>query len=528
MRDMRWMLLLLVLCSIALLAACSDDSGEGDGDETEADVTFATAGEALTIDSSDAKAEFQVIPFWLAEEESMTGYSLSKSEAAKKGRFRQAESFATKRPDWITPARHERIVTRAAWSRKMREAESRILSEGSYSAEQIEQAARLRGKKSAECGATEVVRGGECKNEFGLRFMDFDGEITDLTVRIKGKGEHVAVAVDVDDTVSQADIDEIVSRFDDIVYPRTHFFFGESLIGNVDYVDRDQDGLRLVVLSNLVNDSGAVGLFNPFDFAAGTLNTSDILWVVVPDDDNPMESVLGTVAHEYFHMVLFGVKKAKFKADETVWLNESLAHTAEDLSGFGIDNVDTALAFLENANSVSMAFSGDDIEARGMGFLFVRYLFEQKGGVTYGKNSGSELTDKGGAAFLTSLVHTNKTGFEALNAALKSNWGDSFKHWLAAVALAGRPIANDSRYKYQALYDDPLTGQKIGVCTNCTRKNLDGDDLRFSGFECPAFSDGHEGTLQAVGLDCVAVKGSTVLDTQGDEDGVEFVLVRVK
>ena len=59
----------------------------------------------------------------------------------------------------------------------------------------------------------------------------------------------------------------------------------------------------------------------------------------------------------------------------------------------------------------TLLFTTDDITGRGMAFLFVRYLFEQKGAVTYasdGTLSGS------GTAFLQKLHTSSKQGTEAV------------------------------------------------------------------------------------------------------------------
>ena len=528
---------LIALCCLAMLLIClmSACGALENDDNTPASVESVAAGEQVQLAFSQGNEAYRIIPYWTSTEESLTGYSLTTGEgaaaedSAANARLRGESRFATSRPAWISEIRYNRALKRQAWSDKMRSLEREISAAGLVKAEDFESQA-LRAKTSSECGALELARGDECQNEIDLKFMDFEGDITDFTGQVKGKGEHCSVVVDSDDNVSQSDIDAIIDSFDNVIYPRNHFLFGEATVDGTNYVDRDADGLVMIVLSSMVNESGAVGQYNPSDFVPDALNTSDILYVVVPDSDNSLDSVFGTVAHEYFHMIMFGVKRVKYKADETLWLNESTAHLAEDCSGFGIDNVETALSYLDAVPDYSMAFSGDDLEARGMGFLFMRYLYEQMGGVEYSTTDGGDLTDLGGAEFLTKLVRSNKTGFTVLDAALGESWKDSFFDWLAAVTLDDLPIADDPRYQYQDLYNDPLTGQKIGVCTNCSRKSGDGSNVTYAGLACQPYKSGMDGLVNATGADCVAVSGSgdLFIDTQADEDSLMFGVVRVK
>ncbi|RJO66650.1 MAG: hypothetical protein C4523_11810 [Myxococcales bacterium] len=540
-----WRIGLFMFAVLAIsMAGCSSEGdeesdGDSDGDVVPADVKDYAAGETMDLSFAEGSEEYRVVAYWAAEEESTTGYTLSTTAAEgadePAARLRGGSKFAQQKPAYLSDARYRRMLRRLDWDRKLRADEKRIIEEGLVTAEDLRLAKRP--KLSSECGENELARGADCLSEFDLKFMDFEGGLTDLTVAVRGKGEHVSVVVDTEDTdsVSQEDVDAIVENYDNVIYPRDHFLYGASVFEDLDYTDRDQDGLHMIVLSHLVNDSGAVGLFNPADFLgqnqSGATNTSDILWVVVPDAENSLDSVYGTVAHEYFHMIMFGVKGLKFSKSETLYLNESLAHLAEDASGFGIDNIDVVAAYLGNTE-YSWAFSGDDVEARGIGFLFMRYLFEQQGAVEYGESSGSDLTDKGGAEFLQLMIATDKVGFEAVTGALGEDWSAQFGNFLAAVSLDDLEIANDPKYRYGALYDDPITGQQIGVCTNCTRANGAGDSLELAGLAYEDYSDGYEGLVTATGASVVGVTGdadTAIVGTPEDETaGLRFLVVRVK
>lgn len=515
----------------SILPGCAEEDEETNqngsgGDAPPLFVESYAAGEEIPLSFETGNEEYNVIAYWTAEEDATVGFTISEAGGGSEAVAKQKRAILPARPAWMPQARYRKLQRRFLWDNKMRRFEKQLLAEGLLGEHLIRRIKRA--KLSAECGALEVARGDECLNELELGFKDFDGEVTDITVEIKAKGEHCAVAVDVDDSVSQEQIDQVVRQFDNVIYPRNHFIYGETVFDGSDYTDRDQDGLHLIVMTSLVNDSGAVGFFNPGDFV-GQPNTSDILWVVVPDAQNPLESVFGTVAHEYLHLMVFGVKFVKHRVDESLWLNESMAHLAEDASGYGIDNIDTVALYLESANDYTWAYSGDDVEARGMGFLFLRYLFEQKGAVSYDPADGSKLTDNGGASFLRDLLATSDTGFSAVDKALGGDWSEHFFSFLAAVSRDTTGAEESAEYSFKDPYTDPISGQQIGVCTNCTRKNAMGQSVPFTGPAAQSFSGEFDGVITATGSSTVRITASDAqrLTTDADDD-VRFGVVRVK
>ncbi len=544
MRKSTLWLLALLLPVLVLGVGCGDsedDDADGDEDIVPASIETVNVGDQIVLGFESGTEEYRVVPFWAIDEDSNIDFTLTLGEAPEGSENENEDSGPAAKqriqqhrngPVAISQKAYDRLQRRFAWDHKMRMEERRIRAEGKVR-KQMQRKLSLRGKLSSECGDLEVVRGGECAGSFDLDFTDFENNTSTITVNVKGKGTHCSVVVDSNDDVAQADIDQIVSMFDNVIYPRDHFFYGPSEIDGKDWADADGDGLRMIVLSSKVNESGAVGLFNPNDFDTES-NNADLFWVVVPDSENPLDSVFGTVAHEYLHMLVFAVKALKNDTDESLWLNESMAHTMEDCSGFGIDNIYTVAEFLndEGFKEMSMAFSGDALAARAMGFLFLRYLYEQKGGVEYDTSDGSAVTDKGGAAFLKSLMDTDEVGFEALNTALGGDWKDHFFNYVAAIILDDLPIANEAKYSYQDPYDDPITGQQIGVCTNCTRTGADGGTVTFAGLNSEdPFEDEYEASINATGVDAFTVTGDVgtiAIDTEADEDTLQFGIIRVK
>ncbi len=569
-------LILVVMLLTAMLLACDVLDDETDGDVTDGDlnsvVRMVDAGDSFELGFSEGTEEYHILPFWPVETESSTGYTIEEGEAPQidgddsvdgddiadgdtadgdsfedgdsslfsRVRMQPVSAFEQAKPAWISEAGYQRLLTRQQTDKSLRERGRRLLMEGRYTGEQLLKRQAKRARLMVDCGAGEVEWKGSCQSDFDVTFMDFNESTQDIHVQVRAVGEHVALAVDEDDAASfsESDIQSIVEKFDSVVYPRDQFFFGSSTIDGTDWTDADQNGVHLLIATHLVNDAGVAGFFNPADFAdagvsGATGNAADILWIQLPQSADDLGSILGTVGHEYYHLMMFGIKGGKYGAAEEVWLDENLAHFAEDASGYGIDNIATTAAFLSDASAVSWAFSEDSVETRGMGFLFMRYLFEQQGGASYSSTDGGALTDNGGAAFLTSLVRTSDTGFDAVKAALDISWDQAFFNWMAAVSLDDLSISDSSKYAYDELYDDPITGQQIGVCTNCSRTTAEGQSVTFMGFSndySEELSDYNDGVLTSTGLNCWIAKGDSnrYFSTTGEDADVAFAVVRVK
>jgi|GEM_PF-5490479 len=543
-------LIILFVANIAMSCILDDDEGDTDGDtdgdiDTDGDVdgdvgevvAKYNSGDTATLKFTSGDEVYQIVPYFASTVESEAGYSITVGDSSANGTAgkikKTARSFRSAKPEWISEVRYRQVLARQKWSVLQHQLKKQVAAKGVFN-QDVFKSAKINAKLSSECASDELYRDGVCTNEFDLTFMDFDEDETEITVQVKAKGEHVAVVVDSDDTVAQADIDNILNKFDTIIYPRNQFFSGGSTFDGIDYVDRDGDGMHMIVLTHLVNDMDAVGLFNPADFGPD-LNVSDILYVVLPDADNPMESILGTIAHEYYHMLMYGIKRAKFGTLETLWLDEDLAHLFEDVSGYGGDNLDITAAYLESPANTTWAFSFDnqETEARGMGYLIMRYLFEQKGGVTYSSSNAADITDNGGATFIASLLQTDNKGFDAIDDALSGSdsWKNSFFDWLAAVSLDETSMNAGSKYGYNAIETDSITGQKRGVCTHCSRDSIYGYTVDFDGLSTTALSGGKtDGIVSASGAVANKLTGNSDQEIvlQADDDDILFGVFRVK
>ncbi len=342
---------------------------------------------------------------------------------------------------------------------------------------------------SAGCsGATEVCHNKTCASSVSVKVGGFSTKST-ITANVKKKGKIAAVLVDSSDTVSSSTVDAILDKFEKVIYPRDVALFGNPKLtssGATLSSDRNSDGLVWLVISKEVSSKkSAVGFFNAVDFSqtAANSNKADILYVDAASTKKPAD-VYTILAHEFQHLLNFAVKKYKPQKNggtgalEALWLDEALSHLAEDACGFGGENVTLLDQELFTAmEDASVFFTEDNSANRALAMLYMRYLFEQKGGVSY--TSGGGITDRGGAAFLKAL-RGSKQGTAIIDQVYGSH-KTAFDKFIAALSLDGRGITTYVPYIYRPLVSDPLTGAKIGVKIRGSRKDATGATVKLTG-----------------------------------------------
>jgi hypothetical protein len=147
---------------------------------------------------------------------------------------------------------------------------------------------------------------------------------------------------------STADFDAIAAEFDNVVYPTDSSYFGKP-------TDIDANGHVVLYYTPQVNKltpRGQTSFIGGFFFAGDLFpattcaqsNVGEIFYLLAPDPAGTFNNVRtaaavrqgtrGTVAHEFQHMINAGNRiLSNAPAFEAVWLDEGLAHTAEDANG---------------------------------------------------------------------------------------------------------------------------------------------------------------------------------------------------
>jgi hypothetical protein len=151
---------------------------------------------------------------------------------------------------------------------------------------------------------------------------------------------------------STSDFDAIATEFDNVVYPTDSSYFGKP-------TDIDANGHVVLYYTPEVNkltERGQSSFIGGFFFAGDFFpptpepagcpqsNQGEIFYLLAPDPFGEFstprtpatvrQGTRGTVAHEFQHMINAGNRfLGKAPAFESVWLDEGLAHTAEDANG---------------------------------------------------------------------------------------------------------------------------------------------------------------------------------------------------
>jgi hypothetical protein len=264
-----------------------------------------------------------------------------------------------------------------------------------------------------------------------------------ITGELRAAGRHCLVYVDrqePDIKGLQPTVDDIVRTFDDDVYPRARQAFGRAL-------DVDRDGRFTVLLTGwlgkLAHGKVSLGGFvhgSDFyrDLPGPYGNRCDMMYLNADLKPGPYLRTL--LAHEYTHAVVFsehvfgGYLPGVPRQDEEGWLNEGLAHLAEDLDGYSWGNLDYRIsAFLSDPERYQLVVP-DYYRAglwrshgnRGATYLFLRWCVDG-----YGPGLPGQLTQ------------SSLNGTANVETAAQQRFEDVFRQWSAAVVLGDTNLPAD-------------------------------------------------------------------------------------
>jgi hypothetical protein len=235
-------------------------------------------------------------------------------------------------------------------------------------------------------------------------------------------------------------------------------------------VDRDGDGRMTVVFADLsgankndASGSSLVGFFAAEDMLAQNSNTSvtpdgnvaDLLWVTVPDGTTVTSTTAaGTMAHEYVHLTSFAVRvfEQQFGAanTEALWLDEAMAHTMEDLAGWGPTTIRVVEQALDKWNTTTLASQADSTLQRGTAYLFLRYLIDQAGRLAGATDAAAHEVHTAAGAVIGGLLKDPNRGYG--HAALRGLSADDVAHWqLAVYATGNSAVTHEEAHAYDFL-----------------------------------------------------------------------------
>ncbi len=268
-------------------------------------------------------------------------------------------------------------------------------------------------------------------------------EYAAVAAELRAVGRHCQVYVDRnhrDRAGLQPTVEDAVRTFDEAVYPLARRQLGQVL-------DVDRDGRFTILftpwLARLQKGKVALGGFvrgSDFyrDVAAPFGNHCDMMYLNT--DLKPGPHLRTLLAHEYTHAVVFSEHvfgeylPVAGRRDEESWLNEALAHMAEEAHGYSWSNLDYRVSAFLNAPQRYRLVVPDyygagiwrDPGTRGSAYLFLRWC-----------------RDRCGADLPARLIQSNLQGTLNLEVAAQQRFADLFREWSAALLLAGTGAAAD-------------------------------------------------------------------------------------
>jgi hypothetical protein len=301
---------------------------------------------------------------------------------------------------------------------------------------------------------------------------------TTVTANLKYSGPRSALYVDASThptCISDAEASDLGEIFETHIYETNTAAFGTPS-------DINKDGIVVILLTPVVNrltppggsSSGYIaGFFMPGDLLPnllpdGTSNGMEIYYSMVPDPNGvygnvyekprALDVMAGVMAHEFQHMIMFNYRvliygngfSAAYMAK--LWVDEGLAHIAEDLNGYDESNVGRADLFLADPGKTTLIYGGDELDERGASFLFFRYLGDRFGEDVYRR-----------------IVQSKKTGTSNIANATGVGFKELFADWAATMYFESRGVAPaDPKYQYTSIDlagdFEPLRVRSTNLC----------------------------------------------------------------
>jgi hypothetical protein len=295
-----------------------------------------------------------------------------------------------------------------------------------------------------ECDALSMCWEGQCTTEISARFAT-GAPFTGTLVEVQ-ESPGVAFNVIVESSLtSQSTVVEAAKAAATVF--QTTLEDQLTLLGSSSHggdLDRDNDGRLNLVFTQSSVAEGVVGFFDYRDFlpasdphASG--NESDLLWVQAPGvDGTSTDAAIGTLIHEYTHLSSFARRvyaQSANPAREDLWLDESLAHTVEDLMGWGVTNIRAVEQALEEWDSTGFAARTDSVAMRGMGYTLLRYLIDVDARARGADSATSSATLAAATQIVTRLIEEPRQGFN--HSLFQSQEPATYGDWLLALQTTG-------------------------------------------------------------------------------------------
>ncbi len=255
-----------------------------------------------------------------------------------------------------------------------------------------------------------------------------------VEAKLATTGKSCLIYTDINDKVSPELLEEVVTTFDERVFPSARKMFG-------DHRDVDRNGRFTILITGWLDrlSAGKValsGFVRGADFyrdvAAPYSNQCDMMYLNA--SLSPGEHLRTVLAHEYTHAITFSEHTfAEYLPgangqDEEAWLGEAMAHVAENYHGDGWSNLDYRIStYLSDTGAYRLVvpdYFQDGLwrshGCRGATYLFLRYL-----------------VDRFGPELLTKLSRSNLEGIANIETATQTPFAELFRDWSVQLATSG-------------------------------------------------------------------------------------------
>jgi len=282
--------------------------------------------------------------------------------------------------------------------------------------------------------------------------------------QLRYDGEFCLIYNDVDTLATgnftQSDYNDMGQFFDNQGFPSDTLYFGRES-------DVDDNDKVIVLISGIINGLAATitgwdstffigGFFSEIDlFQAGTVqvpqgtsNEAEIFYMLASDPSgqylppifyarqNTREINKQTLVHEFEHLISYSYRLFNFgtRSTQKTWLEEGMAHMAEDLVGRNSSNVGRVNDYLVDPGGISLEHDGAPTSQRGGIYLFLRYL---------GDRFGEEIYKQ--------IVQSGCAGRPCIEAITGENFYDTFADFIATLYLSGKGITSDDTYNFSSI-----------------------------------------------------------------------------
>ncbi|TXJ32766.1 hypothetical protein [Brachyspira aalborgi] len=178
------------------------------------------------------------------------------------------------------------------------------------------------------CGYNSYDATSSRNNFYVMRMKEGTSQYIDtVNVNLIGETEHLLIYGEKGYNVNYNYVSYVSKKFEDCYNSLINIY------GN--HTDVDKNGKIIIMLikinDNIYDGSVVMGYFLPSDLIYGDFNNAEILYMDINLLNASPQLIVGTVLHEFQHLINFNVNYIKKGKDMSLWLNESLSESTSIL-----------------------------------------------------------------------------------------------------------------------------------------------------------------------------------------------------